>query len=125
MDTMSLIMVTATASHFVSADKRRVPVLALSDEGSMHLADTTNIPGLSWYLNDHLTAMDVSGSILNPSIPIDTTLHQFDPYLNPRKTEYCEPLSSLVSGQDSINNGPTTNIAPKLMGSKHWLVVVP
>ena len=76
----------------VSADKRRVPVLALSDEGSMHLADTTNIPGLSWYLNDNLTAMDVSGSILNPSIPIDTTLHQFDPYLNPRKTEYCEPL---------------------------------
>ena len=30
----------------VSADRRRVPVLALSDEGSMHLSDTTNIPGL-------------------------------------------------------------------------------
>lgn len=76
----------------VSADRRRVPVLALSDEGSMHLSDTTNIPGLSWYLNDHLADMDVSGSISIPSIPVDTTLHQFDPYINPVRTDYCEPL---------------------------------
>lgn len=76
----------------VSADRRRVPVLALSDEGSMHLSDTTSIPGLSWYLNDHLAAMEASGSISIPSIPVDTTLHQFDPYLYPVRTDYCEPL---------------------------------
>ncbi len=76
----------------VSADKRRVPVLALSDEGSMHLSDTTAIPGLSWYLNDHLAALDGFGTITIPTFPIDTTLHQFDPYLNPVRTDYCEPL---------------------------------
>ena len=76
----------------VSADRRRVPVLALSDEGSMHLSDTTSIPGLSWYLNDHLAAMEASGSISIPSIPVDTTLHQFDPYLYPVRTDYCDPL---------------------------------
>ncbi len=92
MDTMSLIMVTATASHLCPPISGEFRYSHFRTRDRCTFADTTNIPGLSWYLNDHLTAMDVSGSILNPSIPIDTTLHQFDPYLNPRKTEYCEPL---------------------------------
>jgi hypothetical protein len=40
----------------LSADRRRPAVLALSDEGSMHLSDTISNKSLSWYINDFATS---------------------------------------------------------------------
>ena len=36
----------------LSADKRRVPVYAISDEGSLSLSDTLSNPGLAWYFTN-------------------------------------------------------------------------
>lgn len=55
----------------LSADKRRSPVLALSDRGEMHFKDTLQNKGLSWYLNDALSQFDYAVRI--PFEPKDTS----------------------------------------------------
>lgn len=71
----------------LSADKRRTPVFALSENGSMHLADTSSNKGLNWYLNDYLAAG------FNPGLPtIPDSVVNYDPYSLGTRTYYCEPL---------------------------------
>ncbi len=53
----------------LSADRRREAVYAISDEGSLHLADTIRNKGLSWYINDYAATQ---GVITPPTPPIDT-----------------------------------------------------
>jgi hypothetical protein len=57
----------------LSADRRRPAVLALSDEGSMHLSDTTYNDGLNWYINEALSSF--GSTIVKP----DTTIHSTYP----------------------------------------------
>lgn len=54
----------------LSSDDRLEPVYALSDEGSLHLSDTIENKGLSWYMNRYLTAAAIN--------PVDTGKHDFE-----------------------------------------------
>ena len=56
----------------LSADRRRNAVYAISDEGSLNLADTIYNEGLNWYINDFLP---VQGGVDRAVIKPDTTLH--------------------------------------------------
>lgn len=72
----------------LSADRRRTPVYALSEEGSMHLSDTTGNRGLSWYVNEHINSIPAGRT---GYIPIDTLIAQpFFPSIT--KTVYSERL---------------------------------
>lgn len=64
----------------LSADRRREAVYAISDEGSLHLSDTLDNKGLSWYINNHMTTLDL---IPTPAVPIDTLTPKPD---NPKIT---------------------------------------
>lgn len=76
----------------VSADRRRTPVQAISDEGSLSLSDTLENKGLSWYMNEYICA----GGIWTP--PSLDSLKKFKDDLLPvipskqYKTEICAPL---------------------------------
>ncbi len=54
----------------LSSDDRLEPVYALSDEGSLHLSDTIENKGLSWYMNRYLSAAAIN--------PVDTGKHDFE-----------------------------------------------
>lgn len=81
----------------LSADRRRLSTYAISDEGSLHLSDTIENKGLSWYINKVLR-YEESGSYLpigggGGNIPPLDSL----PGQGPNKTEYeyfevCKPL---------------------------------
>lgn len=72
----------------LSADRRRNAVYAISDEGSLNLADTIYNEGLNWYINDFLP---VQGGVDRAVIKPDTTLH---PISGDRYLYYttCAPL---------------------------------
>lgn len=65
----------------VSADRRRTPVYALSDTGSLHLSDTLRNKGLSWYLNEHLNNPEAFATLpVTPTPtpnPMDSTIGNF------------------------------------------------
>lgn len=72
----------------LSADRRRPPVYAISNEGSLHVSDTTSNPGLAWYFNNVV----LNGSVGAPPISgRDTTIGDFVGYAE-IKTIYSEPL---------------------------------
>lgn len=81
----------------LSADKRRRPVLALSNTGNLHFSDTLQNDGLNWYMNEALPQFDYEIDLPTmpnrPIIGIDTTIHAKDPWLNDAgKKVYSEPL---------------------------------
>ncbi len=56
------------------ADSENPEVLAFSDKGSIHLRDTIENKGLSWYINDYLTFAEANGfttPILPPAQPFE------------------------------------------------------
>lgn len=59
----------------LSADRRRPAVYALSDEGSLHLSDTIENKGLSWYINE--CAGIIPGGPGNQ--PADSVIKPFNP----------------------------------------------
>lgn len=75
----------------LSADRRRSPVYALSESGSMHLSDSIENPGLSWYLNNHLPSLEAIG-IHRPPTGLDSLIQQEDPYLRGVKENYIKPM---------------------------------
>jgi len=81
----------------LSADKRRRPVLALSNIGELHFSDTLHNEGINWYLNEALPQFDYAAGIpTKPGGPIiqpDTTVHEINPWINDHgKKVYSEPL---------------------------------
>ena len=73
----------------LAADRRLSPVYALSEEGSLSLADTINNPGLNWYINGVLP------SLMNDIVaPIDTTALPIFPIEKPWSyyEKYSDPL---------------------------------
>lgn len=73
----------------LSADRRRPGVYAISDEGSMHLADTIDNKGLSWYLNEYASV----SNLRDPYLPIDTAKHINPPKPDPKqKIVIAEPM---------------------------------
>ena len=81
----------------LSADKRRSPVLALSDKGEMHFRDTLFNEGLNWYINEALPQFDYAITIPtgpgNPPVQMDSTLYPFNPWVNKSGKEvFSEPL---------------------------------
>lgn len=58
----------------LSADARRPAVLAISEEGSMHLSDTTTNKGLALYLNALVSADKSSAAVNLPSLPADSAV---------------------------------------------------
>lgn len=82
----------------ISADNRRDPIYAISDEGSLHLTDTLGNEGLSYYFNTMLPEMEraeTAGITLpnpNPINPIDTTISPWvHPWISVR-TVISEPM---------------------------------
>lgn len=72
----------------LSADRRLYPVYALSEEGSLHLSDTLDNKGLSWYLNDYIT----SGGFTPVNPPtIDSLTHTIQPIYD-ETTVHSTPL---------------------------------
>lgn len=54
----------------LSADKRRNPVYAISEEGSVDLADTIYNEGLRWYVSEIMGAPVVSPNVMMPTDPV-------------------------------------------------------
>ncbi len=75
----------------LSADRRREAVFALSDTGSLHLADTLKNTGLSWYLNQYAMQLEAIGNISIPVQPIDTITPPPTPGIEMIET-LCQPL---------------------------------
>lgn len=94
----------------LSADRRTTPVYAISDEGSLSLADTIDNKGLSWYINDF--AMN---SVHLPDLPVhpDTTIHKFEPPKPSQKTKtvICEPMLKSFLAQMHQDN-PYNKLCP-------------
>lgn len=67
-----------------------LPVIAISNEGSLSPEDIGGNEGISWYLDNIGETMALS-SIWNPVVPVDTNLQTI---VNPvvRRTEYSKPL---------------------------------
>lgn len=82
----------------LSADRRRRPVIAISQNGAMHFSDTLYNKGLRWYLNDALGAIDslamTEGSVIGGKPALDSTFHaELDPWINNSgKKVHSEPL---------------------------------
>lgn len=54
----------------LSTDMRMDPVYAISNEGSLHMEDTLQNQGLSWYMNQYLMSATIVG--------LDTTKHELN-----------------------------------------------
>lgn len=62
----------------LSRDTRLAAVYAISDQGSLHLSDTTENKGLNWYINQGLRNLGNLESIepVTPDVPVDSIWDQ-------------------------------------------------
>lgn len=75
----------------LSSDNRLNPIFAHSDEGSLHLADTIENKGLSWYLNDCLSSQTLS-NIYDNTFPLDTIPASDPTQVITFEQDICPPL---------------------------------
>ncbi len=101
----------------LSADRRRTPVYALSEEGSMHLSDTTENKGLSWYVNEQMSTGFIG--VINPPAGRDSLVNM-DPYSAGTRTYYCEPmLTGFLS--KFHQDDPYNKYCPRMVTRPHAL----
>ena len=61
----------------LAADRRLNPIYAISDEGSLHIADTASNDGLKWYVEnvlDRSVGLAPGGTLPDTPMPLDSTL---------------------------------------------------
>lgn len=82
----------------LSADRRRRPVIAISNNGAMHFSDTLYNIGLRWYLKDALERIDslamTEGFEVGGKPGLDSTYYaELEPWINQSgKKVHSEPL---------------------------------
>lgn len=94
----------------VSADKRQVPVYAISDQGELHASDTLDNPGLRWYFSNVL-----SGSSIGSGIPVDTTKHPLITLPIETRIVYSKPLITGFKSQFH-QESPYNKYCPGVVG---------
>lgn len=101
----------------LSADRRRTPVFALSEEGSLHLSDTTDNKGLSWYVNERIATESIG--VVRPPVGRDSIV-EFDPFSAGIRTYYCEPMLTGVLSKFHQEE-PYNKYCPRMVTREHAL----